>query len=320
MHRTLEAVLLKYGLPPANAELSARLFSETSRDGVYTHGVHRFESYVENIRNGSIIADAVCRQVSAGGALERWDGQRGPGNVNAYHSMERAVEIAQQHGLGMVALANTNHWLRGGTYGWQAAERGVMAILWTNTIGLLPPWGSQTPVLGNNPLIFAVPRSAGHVVLDFAQSQYSFGTLEQYRRRGEQLPWAGGFDGNGRLTTDPTAILESVRPLPIGLWKGSGLALLLDMFAALLSGGRSTADISHDGVERAVSQVFIAISPDHQLYSAERDRVLDAIITHAKSAGSEVRYPGERVLKDRAHNQRHGIPVETDIWQRILAL
>jgi 3-dehydro-L-gulonate 2-dehydrogenase len=97
--------------------------------------------------------------------MERWDGRRGPGNLNAHASMARAIALAREHGVGCVALANTNHWMRGGSYGWQAAEAGVIGICWTNTLANVPPWGASEPRIGNNPLVVAVPRADGHVVL-----------------------------------------------------------------------------------------------------------------------------------------------------------
>ena len=173
--------------------------------------------------------------------------------------MDGAIALARAHGIGCVALSNTNHWMRGGTYGWQAADAGVIGVCWTNTMPNLPPWGADTPRIGNNPLVIAVPRPEGHVVLDMAMSQFSYGALASYRLRGEQLPVPGGFDRDGALTRDPAAIEASRRPLPIGFWKGSGLALMLDMVAALLAGGRATHEIPQvPEQETGLSQVFLA--------------------------------------------------------------
>src|ERR1035441_7903026 len=134
-------------------------------------------------------------------------------------AMERAIALGREHGVGCVALGNTNHWMRGGTYGWQAAEAGLIGICWTNTMPNLPPWGGADRVIGNNPLIIAVPRASGPVVLDMAMSQFSYGALESYRKRGEMLPVDGGFDASGNLTRDPGAIEESWRPPPAGGWR-----------------------------------------------------------------------------------------------------
>src|SRR6185369_8244775 len=122
----------------------------------------------------------------------------------------------------------------------------MIGICWTNTLPNLPPWGSSEPRLGNNPLVIAVPRPAGHVVLDMAMSQFSYGALAAYRARGEMLPVEGGFDTEGRLTRDPATIEASQRPLPIGYWKGSGLSLMLDLIATMLSGGLATHQIPKD--------------------------------------------------------------------------
>ena len=127
----------------------------------------------------------------------------------------------------------------------------------------LPAWGAREAVVGNNPLVMGVPRAAGeHVVLDMAMSQYSYGALSHYALRGEELPFPGGFDAAGELTTDAAAIEATGRALPVGLWKGSGLAVMLDLFAAVLSGGQATCDIERDALKEAgVSQVFIAVAP-----------------------------------------------------------
>ncbi len=133
------------------------------------------------VRNGSVNPGAEPWVVARHGAMERWDGRRGPGNLNAYAAMEQAIRLSREHGIACVAMANTNHWMRGGTYGWQAADAGVIGICWTNTMPNVPPWGGAEPAIGNNPLVIAVPRAKGHVVLDMAMSQFSYGALESYR-------------------------------------------------------------------------------------------------------------------------------------------
>src|SRR5579863_2767785 len=236
----LAAVLRRLGFAAGRSDECSRLFAETTCDGVYTHGINRFSRFVAMVRNGSIDANAEPVVVAQFGALERWDGRLGPGNLNASAAMERAIALSREHGLGCVALGNTNHWMRGGSYGWQAAEAGLIGICWTNTMPNLPPWGGAERAIGNNPLIIGVPRASGPVVLDMAMSQFSYGALESYRKRGELLPVDGGFDAAGNLTRDPGAIEESWRPLPMGYWKGSGLAVVLDMMAAMMTLGKAT--------------------------------------------------------------------------------
>lgn len=317
----LTSALLRLRFDAENAALCARLFAETTRDGIYTHGVRRFPRFVATVHNGSVQPNARPVRVSAAGALERWDGQSGPGNLNAWRSMEHAIELAQESGIGCVALANTNHWMRGGTYGWQAAHAGMIGICWTNTLPNVPPWGGMTPTLGNNPLVLAVPRSSGALVLDIAMSQFSYGALEAWRVRGEPLPVPGGFDAAGRLTTDAGAVEATRRPLPIGFWKGAGLSLMLDVIGAVLSGGKLSRDIPPDSLrETGVTQVFVAMGPDGR-FGRAADEAADEAIEFLKSSeaipGARIRYPGEETLRIRAENTQRGVPVEESVWDEL---
>jgi len=304
--------------------LSARLFAETTRDGVYSHGLNRFPRFVATIQNGSVDPAAEPRVVTRHGGIQRWDGQRGPGNLNAHAAMERAIALAREHGIGCVAMGNTNHWMRGGTYGWQAANAGVMGICWTNTMPNVPTWGGVDPAIGNNPLVIAVPRAKGHVVLDMAMSQFSYGALESYRKRGELLPVDGGFDDGGKLTRDPGAIEKSQRLLPAGFWKGSGLAVVLDAMAAMLSMGNATHQIANDPLrETGLSQIFVAIDPRTLGDAAQMDRIADEVVDslHRARPAEEampVRYPGENTLRLRAENCRLGLPVDDAVWNQIM--
>jgi len=326
VQETLAGVLVRLGMAEKRAQTCARLFAETTRDGVYTHGINRFPRFVAMIKNGSVNVDAEPRRVAGYGAVERWDGLRGPGNLNALAAMGRAIELGRTHGIACVALGNTNHWMRAGTYGWQAAEAGMIGICWTNTMPNLPAWGGVDPVIGNNPIVFAVPRASGPVVLDMAMSQFSYGSLAAYRKKGEMLPVDGGFDEAGNLTRDPAAIEKSWRPLPIGYWKGSGFSMVLDMIAAMMSLGKATCELAMDPlIEVGISQMFLTMNPDAFGPSARAAEIADEIVAslHASKPvkeGGTVRYPGEQTLRVRAENEKLGLPVEAAVWEKILAM
>jgi len=311
--------------------LAATLIAETDRDGVRTHGIARVPRMAEMIRLGRIDPQAEAERVAGFGALERWTGHRGPGNLAAHAATNRALELAREHGIGAVALADTTHWLRGGAFGWQAAESGFAAMCWTNTMPNLPPWGATSPAVGNNPLIIAVPRRdaeqrSAPIVLDIAMSQFSYGTLQAYRERGELLPFPGGFDERGELTHDPAAIERTQRALPIGLWKGSGLAFVLDVLGAMLADGRATNEIPNDSLQEAgQSQVFIAMAPSALTSIDELNRIAAGAIgaLHAATPvepGRIARYPGEGTLRIREESMRLGVAVDEAAWSALLAL
>ena len=322
----VERVLLGLGLAPERAALSARLTAETDRDGVRTHGIARLPRFAQGLRDGLIDPKAEPERTAAFGAMERWTGHRGPGNLAAYAAMQRAMELAAGHGLGCVALGETSHWMRAGTYGWQAAEAGFAAMCWSNTMPNLPPWGASTPALGNNPLVVAIPREGGAVVLDMAMSQFSYGSLAKYSAKGEALPVPGGYDEHGVLTTDAAAIERTQRALPIGFWKGSGLSFVLDVLAAMLTGGQATHQFSSDPrKEVGQSQVFLAIAPQNFATMQELSAIADGAIAavHAATpveAGKPARYPGEGTLATREESMRLRVAVEDAAWEAFVTL
>jgi 3-dehydro-L-gulonate 2-dehydrogenase len=324
LRSALEQAMLRLGLTPDRARLCAKLFAETTRDGVYSHGLNRFPRFRAMVENGSIDVNATPTLTAAFSAIERWNGNRGVGNLNAHASMERAIELARKSGIGAVALANTNHWMRGGAFGWQAADAGMFALSWSNTLANLPAWGAKTPTLGNTPLVIAVPRANGqHVVLDIAMSQFSYGALSSYAKRGQPLPVPGGYDSTGHLSQDAAAIESSQRALPIGYWKGSGLSLVLDMIGAMLSGGLATHQLGSDPLREAgQSQLFLTIDPSNLATTEELSRIADGILDNLHHAtpidpAKPVRYPGEQTLHVREENMRLGVPVDPDLWRQI---
>jgi len=325
LYREFLRVLTSRNVPQDKAEACAQMFAETSLNGVYSHGVNRFPRFIQQLDAGHIVPEADAQQVLSLGAIEQWDAQRAIGNVTAHRMMDRAMQVATEHGIGLVALRNANHWMRGGSYGWQAAERGFVGVCWTNSIAVMPPWGAKSGAIGTNPLIIAVPGEPITMV-DMSMSMFSYGMLEVSRLAGKSLPVDGGFDDDGHYTRDPATLEKNRRILPMGYWKGSALSVVLDMLATLLSNGASVTEVTHDnGEEFGISQVFIAIDVDRLIDGETRQHKLDRIrasVINAERANSEqaIRLPGDKFPPLRAENQRLGIPVDERIWARIQAL
>ena len=317
-------ILVNYNFRNEKAQILADIFTESSLDGVYSHGLERFPRFIRNVKDGIVKVEADPEKVVSYGNIEQWNGKLGPGILNARFCMDRAIDIADNAGIGCVALSNTNHWMRGGSYGWQAAEKGFIGICWTNTSPNMVAWGGDEPRIGNNPFIVGIPKSEGHIVLDMALSQFSFGKMQSYATEGKTLPFPGGWDDNGELTTDPEAIITNAKALPIGYWKGSGLSFVLDLMAALLSSGDPTCRIGQKEEEYGLSQVFIAVNIKW-LDPVNVNILIDEVIQNVHDSKRLIRekgtfYPGERTLKIRKENQKLGIPVNKITWGKILKL
>src|SRR5690606_10179236 len=210
--------------------------------------------------------------------------------------------------------------------GWLAANAGCISIMFTNTKPNMPAWGGVDSRVGNNPLVISIPRSdCGHVVLDMSLSQFSFGKINEYKLKGEKLPFEGGWDENNQLSKDPEKILTKERGLPIGYWKGSALSMVLDMLATLLSAGNSTYKIGLEEFESGISQVFLCISPELFHDQDLQQNLLNEIIDYTHEVepmndGDKTYYPGERALQKRATNLKLGMQVNREVWENVIKL
>ncbi|EBV7261128.1 3-dehydro-L-gulonate 2-dehydrogenase [Salmonella enterica] len=280
-------VLRSRNIAEDTADACAEMFARTTESGVYSHGVNRFPRFIQQLDNGDIIPDAKPQRVTSLGAIEQWDAQRAIGNLTA--------------------------------------EKGYIGICWTNSIAVMPPWGAKECRIGTNPLIVAIP-STPITMVDMSMSMFSYGMLEVNRLAGRELPVDGGFDDNGQLTKEPGVIEKNRRILPMGYWKGSGLSIVLDMIATLLSNGSSVAEVTQENSdEYGVSQIFIAIEVDKLIDGATRDAKLQRImdfITTAERADDNVaiRLPGHEFTKLLDDNRRHGITIDDSVWAKIQAL
>lgn len=326
LKQEFKRVLRSRQVSEEKAEACAVMFADTTYAGVYSHGVNRFPKFIEQMDKGDIRPGAEAEKVLSLGAIEQWDGKLSIGNLTAKKMMDRAMALADTHGIGVVALRNANHWMRGGSYGVQAAEKGYIGICWTNSIAAMPPWGGKEARIGTNPIIIAVPSNPITYV-DMSCSMFSYGKLEVTRLAGKQTPIDAGFDDEGNLCRDPGVIEKNRRLLPTGYWKGSGLSIVLDMLGMLLSGGGLTVpEITEDqGGEFGVTEIFIAIDVNKLIDGKTKEEKLQRIMDYVTSCpaaeeGTTVRLPGHNAAKIRAEHDKNGIPVADSVWEKIRSL
>lgn len=327
MKETVKKAFLKAGLSEDKANICAQIHTESSCDGIYSHGLNRVARFVDYVGKGWVNVNAEPSLVKSLDVFEVYDGNQGIGITNSLFAMERATKLAQKNGIGVVCLRNTTHWMRGGTYGWKAAEKGFAAICWTNRESCMPAWGSKNTRLGNNPFVMAVPRTEGALVLDMTMSQYAYGKLQVTRLKGERLPFPGGYDKDGNLTDEPGPIEESMRILPTGYWKGSSMAIVLDAMAALLSIGNPNNEIDkvQKGSCTGASQIFIVFDPTLLGGKEFSDQMANSVAEYVKTSTpaegqKEVFYPGEIEVKTRKDHLENGIPVDDDVWAEVVVL
>lgn len=223
------------GLRPLDAGRVARILVLADLFGLSTHGLSRIESYGERLSVGGIKRQPNITIECVAPALCKVDGDNEVGPLVGMQTLEDAMKAARQFGVGVALARGSNHFGPVSPYSLIAAEAGFASIIGSNATTTIAPWGGSDARLGNSPVGFGVPNPSGDpFLLDMAISVVARAKIRSALKRGESIPASWATDKDGHTTTDPAAALGGFL-LPIGEHKGYGLALLVDLFAGLLS-------------------------------------------------------------------------------------
>lgn len=290
-----EAAFRAAGMRAADAELIASNMLWADLRGVDTHGVQRVSWYLKWFSDGISEPTAEVEILQETPAFLLGDGHSGLGQVVATRFADRVIAKAKTDGLCLGLLRNSNDWGCGAWYPCRGTEAGLVGIAMTTSVPTLAPWGSRNRLFGNNPIAFAFPRRAPErpIVYDAALTPVALGKVLRARAEGKEIPLDWGFRTHeGQPTTDPTAALAGVIPA-IGGYKGTGLALVTNVLAGLLSGSAHSAavDVGKRG------QFFLYIDPGAVGDLGHYEDAMEDLVGQMRAAGEgEHLLPGEEVL------------------------
>ncbi len=226
---------IQLGLKPNDARDVVQILVLADLFGLSTHGLSRIESYGERLRIGGINPQPQIVVERIASAMVRVNGDNGVGPLVGMRTLEAAMAVAKDCGIGIALARGSNHFGPISPYALLAAEQGFATIIGSNATTTIAPWGGTDARLGNSPLGFGVPNPGGRpFLLDMAMSVVARAKIRNALKRGESIPNTWGTDAMGVPTTDPKVALDGFL-LPIGGHKGYGIALLVDLFAGLLS-------------------------------------------------------------------------------------
>ena len=320
---TLTAALEKAGFDNPRAARLADVFARNSLEGVYSHGVNRFPRFLGEIENGIVRLDTRPETVASLGGMEVWDGRFGPrpADRRAGHGPRRRPRRPARHRLRLVRC--TNHWLRPGRYGLAAADAGMAAILFTNTSGNMPAWGAVDPRLGNNPIVLAIPRKKGHILVDMAMSQFAYGKLEVAAPLGQKTAHPRRLRSGRQPHRRPRRHPRQPPHPPTGYWKGAAMSLALDCMTAALSMGRTVSVIRRDSLPSAASRRSLSPSTSARWSTPAPStgcsmRSWTTCSLHPRPRAEPVRYPGQNREAIARENLSRGVPVNEQTWEKIV--
>ena len=314
------AALRGSGASLAQAEPTADSVREAEAEGIRNVGLGYLPIYCEHLRCGKVKGTAVPVMAEVAPGILRVNAKHGFAHPAFLLALPRFVEMANAQG---VAALSISHSYSAGVVGWfvaRLAAEGLVALAFANSSASIAPWGGRKAMFGTNPIGFAAPRE-GHppIVVDMASSATARVNIVQAAARGEQVPPGWVFDSEGKPTTEPKALLAGGSVGPLGGAKGYGLALIVDVLAAALTGAsfsyQASSFSTNEGGPPDVGQLFIALSPKLTGGEAMGERLGELV--GAVEAQPGARLPGDKRHEHRQRAEREGVDAPDDLVAKL---
>jgi len=322
----------KAGVPEVEAEIVSDLLVRSDLRGVETHGVTRLPIYIERLQKGYVRKECKIIAVKEKGPTALLEAHGSMGHIAAYKGMEKAIQKAEEHGLGWVSVKDSGHFGVAGLFPMMALKKDFIGYVVSNSAPMMFPWGGKERIIGNNPLAYAFPADKClPVVLDFSLSVVSSGKLILCRKKGERIPLGWAVDKEGVPTEDPYEGYEGGGSLaPVGGHKGYGLVLVHEMLTAVLTGGKWTKRIKSLYEEdpskiQGTCHSFMALDPDcfigRDQFKKSMDAYIKSIKESAKAKGAEeILVPGDPEYRTEVKFLKDGVPLSPNTVKELIAL
>lgn len=313
-----EGILLANGVPPDHARTQAGLFIEAEMRAIPSHGLLRLRRVIERIHARLTVPGVIGDQQWTARCFLSVDGQRGLGPVVAMAALDAIIPRAQEAGIAIAAIRNTNHLGALAYYAEHVASLGLTCISLTISEALVHPYGGRKAMIGTNPIAIGVPSSPHPMVLDMATGLVSMGKIHDHANRGAAIPLGWALDENGDPTTDASAAKKGAIA-PFGGAKGYALGIAFEVLVASLAASAIGTDVKGTLDSVNVSNkgdLFIVIAPPHA--EAAKALVTDYLDSIRAAAPADPEHPvlapGDRAHKVRAQSEKRGVYLDDGLW------
>ncbi len=295
-------ILLANGCNKETATILSNLIKNAERDGSLSHGLFRLPAYVAGLKSGKINGKGKPEVKKISPSVIKVDGNNCLAPVVLNKGLPELAKAAKINGVAILAINNSHHMAAMWPETEQLAEEGLVALACTSYKPAVAPAGSIKPFFGTNPISFSWPRPGKTpMVYDMATASMAMGEVQVAKREGHKVPLGTGLTKNGKETTDPSEIVDGGVLLPFGGYKGSAIALMVELLAGALVGDNfsfeTAAKDNNDGGPPSGGEFILAIDPN-KTSGANWQNHTEEFFKKMKSLG-EVRLPGERRHKNR---------------------
>ena len=294
--------LLANGCDEETSNILSDLIMKAERDGSLSHGLFRLPAYVAGLKSGKINGKNRPKVSKITPSVVKVDGNNCLAPMVLNKSLPELIKAAQENGVAVLSITNSHHMAAMWPETEAIAEEGLVAFACTSYKPAVAPAGSIKPLFGTNPISFAWPRkNKPPVVYDMATASMAMGEVQVAKREGHKVPLGTGLTKEGKDTTDPAEIADGGVLLPFGGYKGSGIAMMVELLAGALVGDNFSYETAekdnNDGGPPSGGEFILAISPE-KLSNSDWDTHSSKFFEKMKSMG-DVRLPGERRHKNR---------------------
>ena len=333
LRRQLAAIFKSWGMSDEHVETTVTVMVETDLTGIDSHGVGMIPGYQKKKEEGRINPRPNIRIEREKASVALIDADRGLGHPPSVMAMELAIAKAKKTGIGVVGVHNSNHFGAAGYYSQLAARNGVIGMAMTASSPIAVPTFGREPMFGTNPIAFAAPAARNKPFsLDMATTTVAFGKINIARRAKKPLPVGWALDKEGRPLTDSQVAFETRRQTPLGgtrelgSHKGYGLAMMVDILCATLTGAMMGARFSRDPAKyENTGHFFLALNQDmlreHDEFQEDLDRMIDMLrATPPADPAQPVLVAGDPEYASYAERSRSGIPMSETLWEEVRAV
>ncbi len=319
-------ILLRAGVPPAKAEVVITSLVASNLRGVDSHGVQLLPYYLERIEGGTIDVHTDGHVVSESGGCLLYDGEFGIGQWISQICCDHAVRLAKTSGLAYVVARNSSHFGAAAWWGRRMSSAGMIGVVMCNASSLVAPWQGKEPRFGTNPICVSVP-GPDRWLLDMATTTVAMGRIWKAQLSNQtSLPEGWAMDREGVPTTDVDTALNGLL-MPLGGYKGTGLAMLAEILCAVMGGGAMSTELGGIRVKdrpMLVSQCFLAIDISRfmpgEVFDERLQRLVEMVKSSAPAKGyDEVLVAGEPEWRNEAQRRAQGIPITPGTWESLVA-
>jgi L-2-hydroxycarboxylate dehydrogenase (NAD+) len=312
-------ILTRLEVPLEDAEIVADATVDADLKGFSSHGIGRFPQYVKGLKVGTIDPKAEISMENETVSTALLNGNHKFGQVVTCRGMEIAIKKAEESGIGLVGIHDSNHFGVAGYYSDMAIMEDMVGIVIANTEPAVAPIGGKEPILGTNPIAIGIPSNKNYVSVDMATSASARGKLLEAMRKGEKIPENVALDDEGNPTIDPECALRG-SILPFGAHKGYALAFMIEILAGPMvkaaygKAVRGTANPEHMSTK---GDLLVAIDPSKFVDIDKFKEDVDDFIEEIRGAGENVFIPGDMEVRNVKRFKEEGISIDNKLFLQL---